>query len=292
MKFLLLFASLFLFSCQRSPTLSQVGAYSITQKDVDYREQILRLSYPQYSGDLKKAALNQLVQSLTFAEILKNNGQSITDETLKKEADRIDKTTLMPEALGRIKKIFDGDQTSYYKDYILPVYSERVIYFEFFLHDKKVQAESLEKVESFLRSVLSSHQASQVYRGHEVIRFTVSLARGIEWEEDKKSRRHSTPSSTATAETPKEIQDKFDQNQKAQVSEEGKRWISEIILKLKPGETHSKVIDQQSQWWVVRYMRKKPKFHDTYEMEAAVFPKADYEKWLKAEKDRVVIREP
>jgi hypothetical protein len=92
-------------SCQlQSPTIAQVGSYSITQQDVDLQEQILRLSYPQYQGDLKQAALKQLTDSFTFAEVLKNNGQPITPETLKKESDRIDKTTLMPEAENRKNK--------------------------------------------------------------------------------------------------------------------------------------------------------------------------------------------
>lgn len=276
-------------SCLRqSPTIAKVGSYTITQQDIDLQEQVLRLSYPQYQGDLKQAALKQLTDAFTFAEILKNNGHPITPETLKKESDRIDKTTLMPEALAKIKSIFGGDDKIYLKVYILPVYAGRVIYYEFFLHDKKVQAEPLAAAESFLQLALKSPQAF-VDKKNKKIQFTVSRARGIEWKEEKVGRLKKAPPSEPppTSAAPKEIQDKLKQDQQTQESAEGKRWIEEIISKLKAGGVHSQVIDQQTDYWVVRLVKVSVKDKDSFEMEAALFPKADYSKWLEAEKAKI-----
>lgn len=286
----LLGAALSLSACQKSPVVATIGESEITEQDLALRGQVIRSYFPEYQGDLREAALKQLTSSFTYAEILRNHGHKIDDEVLKKESERIDKSTLLPEKLQQLKAIFAKNPDLYLKDYVLPVYAERVIYFEFFLNDPEIQKASLEMAKAFLESVRTEKgpfKKPEGIAGTGQGKFTVSLSEGIVFDQPSPGPGQDRPTPPPSA-SPAAVQEKLESRKRAAQSEEGKRWIEEIISQLRPGEVHPQVIDQKESWWVVRYLGPKGKnAPDSYAMELVGFPKADYGKWLEVERARI-----
>src|SRR5690349_1734016 len=80
--------------------IAEVGSFKISKKDVEFRNQVIQIYYP---NETRKLGRDQLVNAYITAQILINNGHALDKAVLVKERERIDKTTLMPEMLNRIK---------------------------------------------------------------------------------------------------------------------------------------------------------------------------------------------
>ncbi len=141
--------------CKDDRKIAKVGGLTISQSEVKRRDDITRLYYPQEKRSLGE---EQLTRAFAYAAILERHKQPITSEDLRKEASRIEQTSLMPDKLAQIKALFNGDEAMYLKVYILPTLVERLLYYEVFLHDPKIQQESLKPASDFLRTVLSKPQ--------------------------------------------------------------------------------------------------------------------------------------
>lgn len=278
-----LFLLSLLSACTRDPVLLRVGQYTVHRTDAEYRNRVIRVYYPQETREL---GLTQLQKAFLFAEILKNNGRPLTENDLKQEEDRIEKTTLMPELLGRIKEIFAGNKEAYRRDYVLPVLAERVIYYDFFLHDPKTQASSLKVAQTFLERVKASPEHFEAIAKKEGLKtagFTVSLREGLTWELEGGAPR---PPASVPA-MPEKVKSKW--AEQTHSSDEGKRWIRDVIGPLRAGQVYPKVIDNGATWMIARYVRLRPRQWDVYEMQAVSFPKAGFQKWLGQESEKVKI---
>lgn len=292
----LLGVSLFCFlftGCTRNPVVAEVGDYKITKEEADFRNRIIRIYYPQETRNL---GVDQLVRAYTYAQILKNNGAEITESVLDKEVERIDKHTLVPETLARIKGVFGPDTKSYRRVFVLPTYSERVIYFEFFLRDPKPQALAVKPADDFLAMVLAKpaeFSSLAFNKGYAVQHFQVSTKEGLkELKEEKKKKGEDEMRGTASQnqnQAPAHLDMRFKAQMEEQKQEEAKRWIQEILKGLKPGEVYSKLVDHGQQWFVVRFSKLVPKKKEVYEFEAVSFAKAEYGEWLDAQTKLVKI---
>ncbi len=287
---------LFFQGCTRNPVLAEVGDYKITKEEANFRNRVIRIYYPQETRNL---GIDQLVRAFTYAQILKNNGQEVTDDVLTKEVNRIDQHTLVPETLARIKGIFGPDTKSYRRVFVLPTLTERVIYFEFFLHDPKPQAVAVKPAEDFLHLAL---QKPKEYlnlastKGYKVQDFEVSVKEGLKElknEPKKKGKKGEDDARSLASNNPNSAPAHLDMRMKAQMeeqrAEEAKRWIENILKGLKPGEIYSKLVDQGQQWYVVKFLKQTPSKKGAYTFNAVAFNKAEYGEWIEAETKKVKI---
>ncbi|MCM2281120.1 MAG: hypothetical protein NDI61_04665 [Bdellovibrionaceae bacterium] len=278
-------------SCERGePVVLKVGDFTITPRMIEQREQVMRIYYPQA---VEIDGLQQLVDAYLKATVLKQNGHVIDDPILANEAKRIESSTLMPEMLARVRAVFDPDPEAYLRVYVLPIYAERVIYFEFFLRHSNLQAPSLARAQDFARTVRArpaEFKSLAEKAGAQTARLTVSAREGVKWGEPHRSSEAPPPGQQAL---PGSIASKVEKSRQQQDQDEGRRWVQEIVGRLKVGEVFEQVIDGGERWQVVRYLGRvqgvAPEANEVFEFEAAVFPKADYAQWLEAEKSRVPI---
>ncbi len=275
----------------QNPIVAHVGDYAIYQDDVACRDGVISLSYPD---DKRKLGIKQLIQSYQYAQILKNHQNEITKEKIKAEKKRIDDSTLMPENLAKIKLACGGDGAAYENAFVLPVFSDRVIYYEFFLKDAGIQREFLDVAQAWRNQVAKTPDLFEALAKKEnrtVSNFTVSLDRGLEWQMDARHKDSKTPAliDQSGKATPAAIRRHIDENQKEQTSTEGKKWIEEIIKPLSPGQVSPQVIDQSEVWLVVKYLKPSPGEKQSFELKAAVFPKRNYGDWLEAQKKLVSV---
>lgn len=272
-------------ACSRDPVALKAGAREIRRSDLRAREKIVRLYFPEYSGDAAQAARKQLTDAFVAAEILDRHGLPVTTATLQAEADRIEKGTLMPEKLKAIQAIFGDDRDAYLRDYVLPVYVDRVLYYEVFLHDPRIQAPSLERARALLEE-LRVKGGSFRDRPRELphFRFSVSRERGVEIESPKPEEAPSAAPASGEAET--RARNRLVESGRQGTALDAERWLREIVATLKPGEVFGQVIDQNERWWIVRYLgqaRGKSRF------EGIALPKLDYAAWLERERSGIPL---
>lgn len=262
-----------------------IGDYTLTDADIACRDAVIKTSFPNESRNL---GLSQLVKSYQHAQILKNHGYEITPDKIKAEKERIDRASLMPEKLTKIKSACGGDGPAYEKAFIVPTLADRTIYFDFFLNNKDIHRESFERAYSWKEKVIKSPSSFRNMAEEEKIvvnQLKVSASRGIELVENQPEPR---ADSKNLQEAPEAIRKRFDSDQKA-TALEGTQWIEEIIKPLRPGEISAKVIDQRETWAVIKLIGKDSKDKDAYVVESALFPKRDYRDWLSAEKQKVNV---
>lgn len=269
--------------------VAKVGAYEITKQDVEYRNKVLKFYYPEETRNLGQELLTK---SFVMAEILNRHGRPTDKAVLEKESERIDKATMMPEGLAQIKAIFGEDREGYLKVFVLPVYAERIIYFDFFLHDPEIQKETLAKAEAFrAKAAQDPKQFESLAKaaGLKVATFTVSKMGGLQWIDDEKRKDEEGPTPPA-ASVPPDLQKKMAQSQEQAANEEGTRFVEELIQPIKPKQMISKVIDRHETWMVFFYEgpdKKKPQWHI---LKGVGFPKANYSKWLEEEKAKIPVQ--
>jgi hypothetical protein len=274
-------------ACDRDAVIVQVGQFTITRQDVAWRDAIHRLYFP---WDERKLGLEELVHAYTAAQILMNNGYPITPNVIEAEERRIQQTTLMQERLARIKSVFQGNQDGYRRVYVLPTLVERVIYYNFFLHDPKAQAESLDRAEALLAKAKQdplglARLAKEP--GLSCSTFTVSLSDGIRWHHPDPDKKDKAAPPLGTI--PAKVREGLKRNETTEAQKDAGRWFKEVISPLKPGEVYGKVIDYGEEWLVVRFLGRTSQPKDSYELECIALPKDPYDPWLECESKNVRI---
>jgi hypothetical protein len=271
---------------EHDAVIAQVGQFTISRQDAAWRDDVHRLYFPR---DERELGLEELVHAYTAAQILVNNGYPITPEVIEAEERRIQQTTLMPETLARIKSVFHGNQDGYRRVYVLPTLVERVIYYDFFLHNPRAQAKSLDKAQLLL--VTARENSSNLMHlaagcGYDYSTFTVALSSGIEWHDLVQAPKDEAASPLAGM--PEKVMAAVKKNDKIQ-SQEAERWMKEIVVPRKDGELYGKAIDLGEEWLVVRLLGPTPHNKDSYELEGVSIPKDPYEPWLESESKKVPV---
>lgn len=278
-------------------TAAKVGDYAITVADAEYRDQVIRAYYPKREilsrGRRGKEGLNQLVRAMTSAEILNRYGVNITEEDLTKEEARIEKTTLLPDKLEEIQKIFEGDRDAYRRVFVLPAYAEREIYFGLFLRNPKIHSESLEAAGLFLKQALENKTPFRKLAASYELKamlYSLSPEHGLKLERRKPLKNNKKISIPMERSDPPEgVKSSLEDSRKQVESNEARRWTEEVISHLRPGQVFDKVVDMRLHWGIVHYLgpsRSRPGIHD---LEIVFIPKRDYEEWLKEEKAKIPV---
>jgi hypothetical protein len=264
--------------CTRNPVVAEVGSLQIHRQDVNQRNQVIHFYFPQ---ETREMGLEQLVSAYTTAQVLINNGQVISVQTLEDEAQRIDQNSLMPDKLQQIKAIFAKDHLAYLRVYVLPTYAERIIYYGFFLNNAQIQAHSLKQAQEFLHRVEGDQtKFAEIAADHHYPTQGVTLSRqtGLQFGVGDES--------PPTSDVPSEIQNKLKKEQLI----ETERWRHEIIATTHPGHLYNKVIDHGEAWMIVRYLGVSGPHHDQHKFMAAFLPKEDFNTWFTAERKKVRTR--
>lgn len=264
--------------CSWDKKVAQVGDYPIYESAVKCRDAVIAINFPD---DKRKLGLDQLLQSYRLVQILKNYGQPVTDATIQQEKERIDKTTLTPQALAQIKAACDGDKSKGYIDgFVIPNYAERTIYHDFFLHNPKIHQEPLNFASKFKSEIENRPEqfANEALKEKIPLSvFKVSLAKGVEPHRINKLQGFYSKEILNPPVPPGET------------SQEGTKWINQIITPLKPGQVFPELVDQGDVFLVVRYLRSIAPRDKLYEVQAAVFPKLAFNQWLEPEKQKVKL---
>lgn len=284
--------SLFIGSCFFDPKSVQVGEFILKKSAVDCRDAVVTASFPD---DKRKLGRDQLIQSYKFVQILKNHGIEITPDNIKNEKEKINTTTLTPEKLAVIKAACGGEDSKAYEvAYVVPSLVERAIYYDFYLKTPSLHKESLGKAESFKNKVIGMGPQFDALASADNIPisfFKASLKKGLELHrtQEKKGTKIKETLLADAPPIPAHEDPKFKKELEEKKMMEGKKWIEEILAPLQPGQVSEQVIDQGEMWLVVRYLKPTPWQKDSYEIQAAVFPKRPYAEWLEVEKQKVRI---
>lgn len=285
---LLLFGTGIYFPFFYDRTVAEIGDYTITMKQVEYRDQIHHIFYPQ---DPKSYGKEQLVNAYIYAQILKNNGQEISERVLREEEMRIDQNTKAPETLKAIRDLFRGDDEAYRNVFVLPTYAERVIYFDFFTKNQKTQEKSLRLVQQFLSDVVKKQHAFEkvaLAQNLNVRKFLISEDGAIDWQFGEKKQREQGPKlidqsgKAAPADVQKQVQMELEGKSMLSV----KSWVENVVSHMRAGDVFPEPVDNGEHWMVTRLLKKQGR---GYIMEAAFIPKDSYENWLAEEKAKIKI---
>lgn len=269
---------LFEIGCSWDKKVAQVGDYPIYQSAVECRDAVVAINFPD---DKRKLGLEQLIQSYRVVQVLKNYGQEVTEAIVKQEKEHIDKTSITPDKLAQIKEACKGaDSKGYVNGFVIPHYAERTIYHDFFLHSSQIHQDPLVKATKFKEAIQYSPQqfaSTALKEKIPLAEFKVSLARGIEPNKVKKIEGYYSKEMMNPPLLPGDS------------SQEGNKWIEQIISPLSPGEVYPQLVDQGDVFVVVKYLRSIAPRDKLYEVQAAVFPKLSYNEWIEPEKQKVKL---
>ena len=261
--------------CVRHHQSVRVGDYEVTRSDAQYRDAVIRQYYP---SDSRNLGLSQLIKAYTYAQILKNHGQEVTEKTLQTEAERIDLHTKAPEALGRIKAIFGRDYHSYLRVFVLPNYVQHALYYDFFLKDGEIQNSTKDTAQRLLElSLKSADKFENLARtnGLNVGHFSISPQSEMKWHFDNGVLGPSSPGGE-----PREPE-------AADTASNGK--TDPVLTKLRgleAGQIYSHLIERPENWMIVK---KTGERRGQAEYSSISVPKADFDTWLSSETKKVRI---
>lgn len=280
--------------------IAQIGEWKIYKQDVNYRDQVIRLSFPEEKRSLGQL---QLEKSAVNLQILKNNGFSFSDLQIEDEIKRIDQNTKNPEQLQQIKQIFKDDPAAYRRNFILPLLADRTIYIDFFLNNEKIHAESLGQATDFIAATKDKPEDFRrlaTEKKYKILDLTVSMKNGLTWVDRSISKPNTNPPKSE-GNIPMKIQIANNKNQelldrvnadmsratKSGQNREAEQWYESVLSFLKEGQVTLVPINQEKAWLVARLEKHEP--NDIYRLEVVTFQKLDYGIWLEQEKAKVKI---
>lgn len=285
-KLLLIAKVLLLASCHSEKPIAQVGDYSLLQSDLDCREEIVKITFPEYK---EKAGLRQLVSAYEKAQILKNFGKEISQTDIQAEKKRIDASSLMPDKLSQIKKACGGDGKTYERAFIVPTIAERRLYFEFFLQDPSLHPEAHEKALSIKKEAMENPKGFKlVAEKHKlrVVPLEVSLTEGVRPVQPERKNPASGLRKGLFGSPQQGLSNKVEKAVAADKNQEAQKWINEIVTSLKPGQVFNKVINKDHYFLIVRLVGPTPNKSDSYLFDSIGVPKPNFDDWLSAQKSK------
>jgi len=235
-----------------------IGAISVTSKDISYRARVSEVYYPGSGKDY--VGLAQLLKGYLSEEVLKSLGHKVDSSVIEAEAKRIDENTKAPEVLARIKEIYGRNRKAYLKTFVRVVYAERVLYNEVFLNSKEIHKDQYQKAQGFLKAVLGSPASFEKIarkKGLDVRRLRLSKSEGIMPLESQKTKLPLREASGSGGEM-------------------AARLLG-LLTGVKEGKVYPQVIEWQEGYQVIRLLKKKG---DTAVIESMSVPKRDYDDWF------------
>jgi len=288
--------------------LAVVGETKIYRKDAEYRDQVVRIYYPE---EKRNMGLFQLVKSARNLEILRNHGKEFDAASVKAEYQRMLAESKDPKMLERIRAVFGKDEEGFLKNFVLPNLADHHIYYEFFLLDPGVQMESFNKANEFIKLVADTDSAQFKKLAEEknirVNGLTLSLKKGMRWDAERqmkeealmnpreqknsprdrhgrnKGRRSQPP---PRPERPPAMMDaKVAEYMNSDTIKDAEVWYDKLIKNMKPGDVFFEPVSVGETFVVIHYLQKISE--DDHRLEAAFFPKQDYAQWYAKELTKV-----
>lgn len=146
-----IFLVLFLISCsnKKQEVILKIGNREIGFDYLDYK---LKIDYIR--GSKKPDTIFNLlllIEEILTEEIGKKEGLKVDQKMLKEEKERIDKETLLPEVLERIKKIYKSEE-EYLEYFIKPIVYRQFLPWKFYL-DTIYHLEDYNYMKELLRKI-------------------------------------------------------------------------------------------------------------------------------------------
>jgi hypothetical protein len=269
-----------------SPVVARVGDWQITKKDVELR--VLEQRFENQTAKIEgKTGLSQLLRDYATAEILKKYGRPVTNDILEQEAKRIDTQTLMPMKLKQIKDIFPA-HSQYLNLYVLPVYVNRIVYYDFFLNTRQFHQAQFDKLQQFKEDMIQESKKNpklkksfslKEYAKKNDLTFgeSVVASDGI-FPLNMPRRSRSELLNSSQDNVPERVKKAAF---KAPEKTESQRLIDEVLSHLKPGDI-TQVLEWQNHYSVM-LIKKIDSKSGEYTVETASAMKSDYTPWFNKE---------
>ncbi|MBI2890054.1 MAG: hypothetical protein HYY13_04640 [Nitrospirae bacterium] len=250
-------------ACSRKPEspplAARAGECEITQKDLQDRQEVLKITE---EGRVVEPGivLSHLLKACVGASIMKKHGKAVTTEVLETEAGRIDRETLAPEVLARIKAVFGGRRKAYLANYILPVYVGRVLPYDVVRWSPEIQGGRRAEAEAWMRSVRERprefDRRAKEALGREATGLDVTSEGWLPVHESRPG--GPAPQSALSGVPPNVAAAAGLPSGDAQRSdaEWAKRFLSETLSGVRPGEVVPEVVEMPDMFLVLRYDRK------------------------------------
>jgi hypothetical protein len=246
-----------------------VGERTITTEDLAYRQAVVEVR----SGKAFPAhlALLQLIEESLMAEVGRAYGIEVSPAMLAEEAKRVQQTSRDPETLERIQAAFDGDESAYRRLVLEPILVNQLLHARFSLgHD--IQAEPLARAKQVLAAAQldpTSMPALAEDYGGEYRQLQVIAGKLISGEE-----LHEDEIIPQLAQYGLEYPD-YDQ-----------QFVDQVASGLEPGELHPKVVEDRSNFMVVRSISRNG---EDALLESVVIAKLAFEPWFQTQSQRVTL---
>jgi len=252
------------FACTKEyDEVALVGERTITAEDLAYRQAVVEVR----SGKAFPAhlALLQLIEEAFMAEVGRAYGVEVSPAMLAEEAERVQQTSQDPETLERIQAVFDGNEPAYRRLVLEPILVNQLLNARFSLgHD--IQAEPLARAKQVLAAaqldptsmpVLAEDYGGE-YRQLQII--AGKLTSGEVPQEDGII--------PQLAQYDLEYPD-YDQ-----------QFVDQVASVLEPGEIHPKVVEDRSNFMVVRSISRNG---EDALLESVIIAKLAFDPWFQTQ---------
>ncbi len=255
--------------------VAKVGDFKIYSEDVEYRNRLIKHSYPQ---EKSTPGYDQLVRAYTKYQIMRNNGYDRIDKRLETELERMEKETRDPSALQRIKEeVFDGKVSVFKRALVIPAAVEEEIYFGFFDGNNSLHKNTQKTTQSYYEEIKSTNKDLKAFaeeKGLIYRKFQISKKFGV------------LPINIKTNKVDGDFM--MEARSRRPDDEMVKYWFEVILKELKPGDLISQPIDNKESWQIGKLVSQKGK--DEKVVEVIIVPKRSFSDFIEAEKDRVPVR--
>ncbi|MBI5417012.1 hypothetical protein HZA55_03560 [Candidatus Poribacteria bacterium] len=277
LRIFILFALLIIFNPQNlfsQEFVLSVGNNKFTKDELKTVEKILQFYYPE-SGSTKVGAYSKIIEGYLLAETLKNMGYEITKDMLEKESIRRDKSSLMPDELKKLKKIFGDDSKVYNKLWVLPTYANSRFFFGVFPNDVKIHKnkkdEALKLLEELLQKKFDTTLFEETVKIHKEWKRNTSL---FSEEEGFVSYGNKEDKNNLINVPDNEIEKILTEKSKTESKAKANKYEKEIFSKLKQNEIFPQVVENQEYFSVIRWIGFIKLKNLTYrEVELLILPK-------------------
>ncbi|WP_413288228.1 hypothetical protein [Bdellovibrio sp. HCB337] len=270
------------------PQVAVVGKTIIYKKDAHYRDQVVRIYFPEEKRDM---GLFQLMKSAYNIEILRNYGIEFSEKEVIAEKKRMEESSKDPEMLKRIRDVFGKDEKSFLRSFVLPNLADHHIYYDFFLVDQRVQGDSMNRAHEFIKMAEPTKgkglEAFAKERNLSYDVLTLSLKNGMMWGSQKKNQ------NAQEAKAPKVAADpKVAQYMNSDTIKDAEVWYEKMIQHMQPGQFFPEPVSVGENWVVVFYEKKINA--DDHRLQVVFVPKTNFGQWYQAEKTKIeaVVKDP
>lgn len=241
--------------------VAQVGTSSVIGRDVLQRMKAMRAFGP--TSD-EKVATDQLIQGLTFYEILKGKAGTDLDAAIDQEVEAMDASS--NPAWKQAKKSFGSNSEAMKKVLLVPMSMDKLIYTEGYLKDAEYHKKERAEAENTLAQVKRDPGRMKelaTQRKHFFFEGILDDAKGLSWKNPEKAMAQQLKDGLLIAQT----------------------WNRSFFKELKEGQVASQLIDEGSQWLVVRKGPfQKP---GAYKIEVVAIAKKPFLKWLEENRAKI-----